>query len=82
MGVGIYSLKSKPVGTLPCVMWQPEREGNICMCIAELLRCSPETITTLLISYTPIQNEKFFVLFFLSEQIVLGHNRMVGRKQE
>ena len=24
------------------------------------LGCSPETITTLLISYTPIQNTKFF----------------------
>ena len=30
-----------------------------CMCMAESLCCSPETITTLFISYTPIQNEKF-----------------------
>ena len=28
-------------------------------CMAESLCCSPETITTLLISYTPIQNKKF-----------------------
>ena len=26
------------------------------VCMAESLHCSPETITTLLISYTPIQN--------------------------
>ena len=31
-----------------------------CICMAESLSCSPETITTLLISYTPIQNKKFF----------------------
>ena len=27
--------------------------------MAESLRCSPETITTLLIDYTPIQSKKF-----------------------
>ena len=27
-----------------------------CICMAEPLLCSPETITTLLIGYTPIQN--------------------------
>ena len=27
--------------------------------MAESLRCSPEIIITLLISYTPIQNKKF-----------------------
>ena len=27
--------------------------------MAESLRCSPETITTLLVGYTPIQNKKF-----------------------
>ena len=31
---------------------------NICLSMAESLRCSPETITTLLTGYTPIQNEK------------------------
>ena len=30
-----------------------------CICIAKSLLCSPETITTLLIDYTPIQNKKF-----------------------
>ena len=29
------------------------------LCTAESLCCSPETITALLISYTPIQNKKF-----------------------
>ena len=30
----------------------------ICICMAESLLCSPETITTLLRGYTPIQNKK------------------------
>ena len=30
----------------------------ICVCMAESLRCSPET-TTLLIGYTPVQNKTF-----------------------
>ena len=30
--------------------------------IAESLYCPPETITPLLINYTPIQNKKFFFL--------------------
>ena len=29
---------------------------DTCICTAESLCCSPETITTLLIDYTPIQN--------------------------
>ena len=32
---------------------------DACMCLAESLRCSPETIT-MLISYTPTQDKKFF----------------------
>ena len=32
--------------------------GEMAMCMAESLRSSPETITTLLITYTPIQNKK------------------------
>ena len=31
---------------------------DIHICIAEFLCCPPETITTLLIGYTPIQNKK------------------------
>ena len=42
------------------VMCQPRWEGlwgeNGYMYKAESLHCSPETITTLLIGYTPIQN--------------------------
>ena len=30
-----------------------------CLCMAESLFCTPETITTLSVSYTPIQNKKF-----------------------
>ena len=32
---------------------------DTCICMAESLCCSPETITTLLTGYTPIQNTKF-----------------------
>ena len=32
---------------------------DTCICAAESLCRSPETITILLISYTPIQNKKF-----------------------
>ena len=32
---------------------------DTCICMAESLCCSPETITTLLIGFTPIQNKKF-----------------------
>ena len=31
---------------------------DTCMCMAESLCCSPETIPTLLIGYIPIQNKK------------------------
>ena len=34
---------------------------DTCIPIADFLHCSPETITTLLIVYTPIQNKKFRV---------------------
>ena len=30
-----------------------------CICMAESFDCLPETITTLLTGYTPIQNKKF-----------------------
>ena len=32
---------------------------DTCICMAESLWHSPETITMLLISYTPVQNKKF-----------------------
>ena len=34
-----------------------------CICMAESLRFSPETLITLLIGYTPIQNKKSVFLF-------------------
>jgi len=47
-------------------MWQPEWKGiwermDTCICMAESLHCPPETVATLLISYTPIQNKKIFL---------------------
>ena len=33
---------------------------DTCICMADSLTCSPETITTWLITYTPIQNKKLF----------------------
>ena len=43
------------------LMWLPGGEGSwgrmdTCVCMAESLCCSPEPITTLLISYTLIEN--------------------------
>ena len=38
------------------------KECMFCMYMAKSLRCSPETTTTLLITYTPIQSKKFKVL--------------------
>ena len=52
-------------GTLLNVLWQPGWEGlwgrvdlDTCICTAESFSSTPETLTTLLISYTPIQNKK------------------------
>ena len=36
------------------------RRMDTCICMAESLCCPPETVTTLAISYTPIQNKKLF----------------------
>ena len=46
-------------------MWQPGWRGvwgriDTCARMAESIGYSPETITTLLIGYTPIQNKKVF----------------------
>ena len=38
---------------------------DTCICMAESLHCSPESITTLLIGYTPIQNKKLKTWFSL-----------------
>ena len=50
-------------GALINVMCQPGLKGGLrdtCMYMAESFHCSSETITTLLIGYTPIQNQKLF----------------------
>ena len=52
-------------GTLPSVLWQPGWEGvwgrkDTCVCMSEFHPCTPETVTTLLIDYMPIENKKFF----------------------
>jgi len=59
-----HALQKTAQGTLLSVMWQPVdgkgvwgRIGYMYVCIAESLCCPPETITTLLISCTPIQNK-------------------------
>ena len=43
-------------------------EIDTCICMAESLHCSPEIITTLLISYTPIQNKKVLFCFFFKNK--------------
>ena len=44
-------------GSLDGRFW---RRTDACVCMAESLHCSPKTITTLFIGYTPIQDKKFF----------------------
>ena len=65
-------------------MWKPGWERNLrgeridtCMCMAESLRCSPETITTLLISYTLIQNKKFKIMKKNGSLAMTTHLHMV-----
>ena len=43
-------------------------------CMAESLCCPPETITTLLISYTPMKNKKFF----LKEKVFLKRKNTIN----
>ena len=56
--------KDLSYGTQLSVMCQPGQEGvwqrmDMCIGLAESLHCSPEAITTLVISYTPMQNKNF-----------------------
>ena len=37
----------------------PQGEDGTRLCVAESLCCSPETVITLLIGYTPTQDKKF-----------------------
>ena len=43
-----------------------------CMCVAESLHCSPETITALLTSYTLVQ---IVVFFFLKNHMYLDNHK-------
>ena len=45
----------------------------MCICIAESLFSSPKIITTLLVSYTPIQNRKFFFFFLMKKEVWLDY---------
>ena len=40
---------------------------DTCICLAEPLYYSPETVTTFLTGYTPIQNQKLYFSFFKEE---------------
>ena len=44
---------------------------DICICMAESLLCSPKTITTLLIGYTPIQIRASLIAQFLKNPPVM-----------
>ena len=53
---------------------------DTCTCMAESLHCSPETITTLLIGYIPIENQKKLKIAFpknFRDKIVNGHSHSV-----
>ena len=70
--------KDLTCGTLLSVMWQPGWEGSLGdNGYMHMYDCSLETITTLLISYNPIQNKKLKKksLFPLAvTKMVLNHN--------
>ena len=64
--------------------WMGEGIGgsmDTCICIAGFLHCSSETIITLLMCYTPIQNKKFIMKknnvhilnFLVAKHTVLGN---------
>ena len=44
---------------------------DTCVCLAETLCCPAETITTLLTSYKPIQNKKFFKIKFKKKNMLM-----------
>ena len=61
--------------------WLGEGSGgewiHVYMCMVESLRCSPETITTLLTSYTPIQNKKFLKRQCAVYQLEYTHSSLI-----
>ena len=55
----LYSTGNPAQCDMEACMGGKLRRGGIRVCVAESLCCPPETITTLLTGYTPIQNKKF-----------------------
>ena len=47
---------------------------DTCICMAESIYCPLETITTLLISYSPVQNKKFKKIFHMQKQAHRSQN--------
>ena len=43
---------------------------DTCICMAQSLLCSVETVITLLISDTPMQNKKFYIYIWLHQVVV------------
>ena len=52
---------TEPLLTVTCSLDGRGAQGRMetCVCVAESLHCSPESITALFIGYTTIQNKKF-----------------------
>ena len=50
---------------------------DTCLCVVESLHCPPETVTTLLISYTLIQNKKFKIMKKNGSLAMTTHLHMV-----
>ena len=49
---------------------------------AESLCCSPEAITTLLISYTPLEDKEFKKIFFkLTQDVIANQNSPVSTNE-
>ena len=53
----LYSTWNSAQCYMPAMMREFWGRTDACICMAESLHCSPETIITLLIGYTPVQNE-------------------------
>ena len=51
---------------------------DTCICMAKSPHCSPETTTTLLIGYTPIQNKKFKVWEKINTREAQSGRRLLG----
>ena len=71
------------------VMWQAGWVGSLpgvgvggmdtWICMAESLHCSPETITTLLIGYTPMQKRKLKKVNYLGGLTYFSFFRTTGK---